>query len=111
VNISSIVGHIAFRALSVYGASKHAVIGLTKSAALEQARSGVRISPGAIQTDMMERFVGGSEQAKAGLAAMHPMGRIGRPEEVAQAALFLCSDTASFITGQAVCVDGGFTAQ
>ena len=114
VNVSSIVGHIAFPGASVYGASKHAVIGLTRAAALEHAKTGIRInvvSPGAVATDMMDRFVGGSEEMKAGFAAMHPMGRVAQPEEVAQTVLFLCSDAASFITGQSILVDGGFTAQ
>jgi NAD(P)-dependent dehydrogenase (short-subunit alcohol dehydrogenase family) len=114
VNVSSIVGHIAFPGASVYTASKHAVIGLTRAAALEHAKTGIRInvvSPGAVATDMMERFVGGSEEMKAGFAAMHPMGRVAQPEEVAQTVLFLCSEAASFITGQSIVVDGGFTAQ
>jgi len=114
VNVASIVGHIAFGGASVYTASKHAVIGLTRAAALEHAKSGIRInvvSPAAVETDMMERFVGGSEEMKAAFAAMHPMGRVGKAEEIAQSVLFLASPAASFITGQSLLVDGGFTAQ
>ena len=87
---------------------------MTKAAALEHAKSGIRVnavSPGAVYTEMMERFVGGSEEMKAAFAAMHPMGRVGRVEEIAETVLFLCSDAASFITGQSITVDGGFTAQ
>ncbi len=114
VNNASIVGHIAFAGAAVYSASKHAVLGLTRATALEQARSGIRVnavSPGGVATDMMERFVGGSDEMKAGLASMHPMGRVAQPAEIARAVLFLCSDDASFITGQSLLVDGGFTAQ
>ena len=114
VNTSSIAGLVGMPGAGPYVASKHAVIGLTRAAALEHAKTGIRInvvSPGAVATDMMDRFVGGSEEMKAGFAAMHPMGRVAQPEEVAQTVLFLCSDAASFITGQSILVDGGFTAQ
>jgi NAD(P)-dependent dehydrogenase (short-subunit alcohol dehydrogenase family) len=114
VNISSIVGTIGFAGASVYTASKHAVIGLTKCAALEHARDGLRInviSPGAVATDMFQRFTGNSEQMQAGFANMHPMGRAAQPEEVARAVLYLCSDGASFMTGQSLNLDGGFTIQ
>ena len=114
VNISSIVGSIGFAGASVYTASKHAVVGLTKCAALEHARNGLRInvvSPGAVVTDMFERFTGNSAEMQAGFANMHPMGRAAQPEEVARAVLFLCSDGASFMTGQSLNLDGGFTIQ
>ncbi|MBI1397228.1 MAG: SDR family oxidoreductase [Betaproteobacteria bacterium] len=113
VNMSSIVGHIGFPGAAVYTASKHAVLGLTRAAALEHAKTVIRVnavSPGAVQTDMMDRFVGGSEEGKKVFAGMHPMGRVGLPEEIARTVLFLCSDDASFITGQSIVADGGFTA-
>ena len=119
VNMSSIGGLIGFPGFSLYIASKHAVIGLTKSAALEYAKSGIRINavgPGVIDTDMVDRFVGKLAVGKEGemrqhLAAMHPIGRTGKPEEIASAVLYLCSDGASFLTGQTLALDGGFTAQ
>jgi NAD(P)-dependent dehydrogenase (short-subunit alcohol dehydrogenase family) len=115
VNTSSVAGHVGFPGASVYAATKFAVEGLTKTAALEFAKQGVRVSavaPGAIVTDMMDRFVGGedSEQGK-GLAAMHPVGRMGRAEEVAAAVLYLASDEAKFTTGVSLPVDGGLVAQ
>jgi NAD(P)-dependent dehydrogenase (short-subunit alcohol dehydrogenase family) len=119
VNMSSIDGLIGFPGISLYVASKHAVIGLTKSAALEYAKSGIRINavgPGAIETDMVDRFVskvsaGKEEEIRQQFAAMHPIGRFGKPEEIASAVLYLCSDGASFVTGQTLALDGGFTAQ
>ncbi len=114
VNISSIVGMIGFPGASVYTASKHAVEGLTKCAALEHARSGLRINviaPGAVVTDMFDRFTGHNKDMQAGFASMHPMGRAAQPDEVARAVMFLCSDGASFMTGQPMRFDGGFTVQ
>ncbi len=114
VNTASVAGLIGFPGIPIYIASKHAVLGLTKSVALEYAKSGIRInavSPAAIQTDMVDRFVGKEGDARQQLAAMHPVGRMGTPEEIASAVLYLCSDSASFITGQSLTVDGGFTAQ
>ncbi len=90
------------------------MLGLTKSVALEYAKSGIRInavSPAAIETDMVDRFVGKEGDARQQLAAMHPVGRMGKPEEIADAVIYLCSDKASFITGQSLAVDGGFTVQ
>jgi len=115
VNTSSIAGHIGMGGVSVYIASKHAVEGLTKSAALEFAKQGIRVTavaPAAILTDLADRFVGGAgtEQGKA-LAAMHPVGRMGHAEEVAEAVLYLASDTAKFTTGISLPVDGGWLAQ
>jgi len=113
VNVSSTYGHTGAPGASIYSASKHAVEGLTKSAALEAASSGVRVNivaPGPIETGMLNRFTG-TDERKAGLAATVPLKRIGRPEEIAQAIMFLTSDKASFITGASYLVDGGKTAQ
>jgi NAD(P)-dependent dehydrogenase (short-subunit alcohol dehydrogenase family) len=115
VNTSSVAGHIGMAGATTYVASKHAVEGLTKSAALEYAKRGVRVNavaPAAIVTDMIDRFVGGeeTEQGKQ-LAGMHPVGRMGRAEEVAAAVLYLASDEAKFVTGVSLPVDGGWLAQ
>jgi len=115
VNTSSIAGSIGFPGASLYVASKHAVNGLTKTAALEVAKQGIRVnavSPAAIQTEMLDRFVSPEEKEKrAQFANMHPVGRIGTSEEIAAAVLFLSSPGASFITGEDLKVDGGFLAQ
>ena len=114
VNLSSIAGQVGIAGASVYVASKHAVEGLTKSAALEGAAAGVRVNavaPGPIATDMLDRFTGGSEEAKSGFLASLPARRAGTPEEIAQTIVFLASDKARFLTGQCLAVDGGFTAQ
>src|SRR5438128_9116206 len=113
VNISSTYGRTGAAGASLYSASKHAVEGLTKSAALEAAASGVRINmvaPGPIDTGLLNRFAGTAER-KAGLAVTVPLNRVGRPEEIAQTIMFLASDKASFITGASYLVDGGKTAQ
>jgi NAD(P)-dependent dehydrogenase (short-subunit alcohol dehydrogenase family) len=98
----------------IYTASKHAVEGLTKSVALEYAKQGIRVnavSPGPIQTEMFDRLSKANPEAIAQFIAGQPMGRIGTMEEVVNAVLWLCSDAASFITGQSISVDGGFVAQ
>jgi len=100
------------RGASVYAASKHAVEGLTKSAALEAAASGVRVNavaPGPIETEMLNRFTGSAER-KAGLVAGVPLQRVGKPDEIANAIVFLASDRSSFTTGQVLPVDGGKSA-
>ncbi len=115
VNTSSGLGVIALPAIEVYVASKHAVIGLTKSAALEFGKQGIRINavlPAVIETDMYRRFVGEAPEARAAMAAQHPIGRIGTPEEIADAVIY--SDPAPVLSvrrGHSLLVDGGYTAQ
>jgi NAD(P)-dependent dehydrogenase (short-subunit alcohol dehydrogenase family) len=114
VNCSSIAGLIGFANIPAYVASKHGVVGLTKTAALEYAARNIRVNavcPGAIQTPMIERFAGADPAAKDALANSAPLARMGRPEEIAQSVLWLCSDAASFVTGQAIAVDGGWTTR
>jgi len=114
VNLSSMAGAIGMAGASVYVASKHAVNGLTRSVALEVARSGVRVNavaPGAVATQMMERFTGGNKETQSSFAGQHPVGRFGSVEEIAHAILYLASDEAKFVTGSILAIDGGFTAQ
>ena len=113
VNNSSMGGLIGFPGVSPYIASKHAVMGLTRSAALDYAKLGIRINavnPGIISTDMIDRLVADRGSTASDLASTVPMGRMGQPEEVAGMVVFLCSDASSYITGQSFVVDGGFTA-
>jgi NAD(P)-dependent dehydrogenase (short-subunit alcohol dehydrogenase family) len=110
VNNSSMGGLIAFPGISPYIASKHAVMGLTRSAALDYAKQGIRINtvnPGLIATAMMDRL---SSASSDDFASTVPMGRMGQAEEVAQSVVFLCSDAATYITGQSLVIDGGCTA-
>ena len=112
VNLSSTMGHRGAPGASLYTASKHAVEGLTKSAALEAAAFGVRVNavaPGPIETAMLDRFTGNADR-KAGLVAGVPMKRVGRPEEIADAIVFAASGKASFISGQVIAVNGGKAA-
>ena len=109
VNLSSVLGKVGAPGGSVYSASKHAVEGLTKSAALEAAASGVRVNavaPGPVETEMLNRFTGSADR-KAGFIAGVPAKRAGTPEEIAQTIVFLASAKAPFITGQSIAVDGG----
>jgi NAD(P)-dependent dehydrogenase (short-subunit alcohol dehydrogenase family) len=114
VNMSSVAGLVGFPGIPAYVASKHGVLGLTRTAALEYAKQGIRVNavcPGVIRTEMIERFTGGDPQAEGQLAASEPVGRMGTPEEVAEAVVWLCSDDASFVTGHPLVIDGGMVAQ
>jgi len=114
VNNSSVYGVVGSPQLPIYTASKHAVLGLTKSAALEYAKAGVRINavaPGAIETEMMEESIGHNQQLRDGLVALHPIGRVGKPQEIANAVVWLLSDKASFLTGHTLLVDGGWVSR
>ena len=115
VNCSSVAGLIGFPNMAPYFASKHAVIGLTKVAALEYSAKGIRINavnPAVIDTEMVDRLAAGLGMNKeSDLAPLHPIGRLGRVEEIADAVLWLCSKKSSFVTGHSLVVDGGFTAR
>ncbi|MCC7062111.1 MAG: SDR family oxidoreductase [Planctomycetes bacterium] len=112
INTSSVAGVIGMPGAGPYVASKHAVIGLTKNAALEYAKLGIRVNavaPAAIETPMLDRFT--ESVPRDLLTSLHPIGRLGKPEEIADAAVWLASSQSSFVTGQTIAVDGGFTAQ
>ncbi len=113
VNTASVAALGAAPKMSIYSASKHAVIGLTKSAAIEYAKKRIRVNavcPAVIDTDMFRRAYESDPKKGEFAAAMHPVGRIGKVEEIAAAVLYLCSDAAAFTTGHALVVDGGATA-
>jgi NAD(P)-dependent dehydrogenase (short-subunit alcohol dehydrogenase family) len=113
INTSSIAGTIGMGNFVTYVASKHAVDGYTKAVALEVAKQKIRVNavaPAAIQTPMFDRFAGAPGAAEY-MASLHPIGRVGKPEEVSSVVLWLAGDTSSFVTGQSILVDGGFTAQ
>jgi NAD(P)-dependent dehydrogenase (short-subunit alcohol dehydrogenase family) len=113
VNCSSLGGLVGGAQRGTYHAAKHGVLGLTKSAALEYAAKGIRINavcPGLIYTPMAEQMLaGGQTEALEAMLKLVPIGRYGRPEEIADAVLWLCSEASSFVVGQSIAVDGGFT--
>jgi NAD(P)-dependent dehydrogenase (short-subunit alcohol dehydrogenase family) len=114
VNCASIAGLVGFRDMAPYVASKHGVVGLTRTASLELAPRGIRVNavcPGVIETAMVRRIAEEQPEMMAGIVGAHPVGRVGQPEEIAATVLWLCSDGAAFVTGQAIAVDGGYTTQ
>ena len=114
VNMASGAGLVGFAGLPAYVASKHGVVGLTRAAALEYAAQGIRINaicPGSTRTPMLEGFMGGDPQIERMMTRAVPLGRLGRPEEIADAVVWLCSDAASFVVGHALAVDGGSVIQ
>ncbi|MET0389752.1 MAG: SDR family oxidoreductase [Polyangiales bacterium] len=114
VNTSSIGGLIGAARQPIYGATKHAVLGLTKAAGIEYGRKGIRINavcPGIIRTEMTDRAIARDPRRAAYIDQAHPIGRIGEPEDIANAVVFLSSDAAAFVIGHALPVDGGFTAR
>jgi NAD(P)-dependent dehydrogenase (short-subunit alcohol dehydrogenase family) len=114
VNMASGAGLVGFAGLPAYVASKHGVVGLTRAAALEYASQGLRVNaicPGSTRTPMLEGFMGGDEQVERMMTRAVPLGRLGRPEEIAEAVVWLCSDAASFVVGHALAVDGGSVIQ
>ena len=112
VNCSSVAGLVGLAGATAYVASKHGVVGLTRTAALEYARTNVRVNavcPGPIETPMLEELTAG--MPRQAIVDIEPAGRVGAPEEIAAAVLWLCSPAASFVTGQAIAIDGGWTVQ
>lgn len=113
VNCSSVAGLVGFAGIPAYVASKHGVVGLTRNAALEYAQQKIRVNavcPGAIETPMLDRLMSGGV-ARETIVATEPIGRLGKPEEIAAAVVWLCSSAASFVTGQAIAIDGGWTTR
>ena len=114
VNNSSVAGLVGFAGIPAYTASKHGILGLTKTAALEYATQGIRVNavcPGIIETEMITRFTHGEAGAAQQLLEAEPAGRMGAPTEIGDAVVWLCSERASFVTGHALAVDGGFVAR
>ena len=114
VNTASVAGLVGAKAMPAYDASKHGVVGLTKSCALDYAKKGVRVNavcPGVIQTPMVDRLAAGAPGMMRALLGINPMGRVGAPEEIGEAVVWLLSDSSSFVTGTTLAVDGGLTAQ
>ena len=115
VNTASIMGLVgSWSGTAAYNASKHGVVGLTKTAALEYATSGIRVNavcPGYIHTPLIEEALTSNPALEAQIVARHPVGRMGKPEEIAEAVVWLCSDAAAFVTGHTMTVDGGYVAQ
>ncbi len=117
VNTASILGQVGFAGSAPYVASKHAIIGLTRTAALDYATSGIRVNaicPGGVETAMLDRLaeaLGPADLVRRQLTSLHPMARLSQPEEIAASVLYLCSDAASAVTGHALAVDGGFLAR
>jgi NAD(P)-dependent dehydrogenase (short-subunit alcohol dehydrogenase family) len=112
VNTSSGAGVKGFAGQAAYTAAKHGMVGLTKAAALDYARSNIRVNavcPGIIDTPMMQRFTEGTSEGRERVIAQEPIGRMGNPEEIAEAVLWLCSDVAAFVVGHALVIDGGQT--
>ncbi len=114
VNCSSVAGLVGFAGSAAYVASKHGLVGLTKSAALDYATEGIRVNavcPGVIRTPMIDRVVEAQPEMEAALIGMEPVGRLGTPEEIASAVIWLCTDGAAFVTGHPLAVDGGVVAR
>jgi NAD(P)-dependent dehydrogenase (short-subunit alcohol dehydrogenase family) len=114
VNTASVAGLVGFRSGPAYVAAKHGVVGLTKTAALEYAKAGIRVNavcPGVIRTPMFERGLKVDPRIEETMSTREPIGRLGKPEEIAEAVVWLCSDAASFVTGLPMAVDGGWVAQ